>query len=121
YFRCKQIAIGYNERGFMKYQKVDFDEAIADYSKALSYDSSLYFTYYNRGLIHYRLGRFEEAISDLKEALSIEPDFEPAKQCLKQAKVDKQSKAEHDQEQKPLPETKDAFKGPLSSQDEHVT
>jgi hypothetical protein len=53
--------------------------------------------------------------------LSIEPDFEPAKQCLKQAKVDKQSKADHDPEQKPLPETKDAFKGPLSSQDEHVT
>jgi len=56
-FRCKQIGIGYNERGFVRYLKVDFVEAIADYSKALSYDPSLYFTQYNRGLIHYRLGR----------------------------------------------------------------
>ncbi|KAL4217682.1 tetratricopeptide repeat [Mactra antiquata] len=86
---CKQIAIGYNERGFMKYQKVDFDSAIADYSKALSYDASLYFTFYNRGLIHYRLGRFNEAIADMKEALSLHPDFEPAKQCLAQANIDK--------------------------------
>ncbi|KAH3752997.1 tetratricopeptide repeat protein 32-like [Dreissena polymorpha] len=88
---CKQIAIGYNERGFVRYRKVDFEDAISDYTKALSYDSSLYFTHYNRGLIHYRLGRFEEAIYDMKEALSLKPDFKPAQQCLHQAETDKQN------------------------------
>ena len=58
--RQKNIALGYNNRGFIRYNRVDFDEAIEDYTDALKFDQSLYFTYYNRGLIHYRLGRFNK-------------------------------------------------------------
>ena len=54
----------------------------------------------------------------MKEALSIQPDFEPAKQCLKQAKVDKQPKAEQGSDPKPSPSKKDESKDQLSSQAE---
>ncbi|XP_046374028.1 tetratricopeptide repeat protein 32-like [Haliotis cracherodii] len=84
----KKLGLAYNNRGFILYQKVEFDEAINDYTRGLGCDQHMSFTFYNRGLIHYRLGRFDEAISDMKQALSIEPEFESAQICLKQSMED---------------------------------
>ena len=46
----------FNNRGQVKYLRVDFDEAIEDYTAALKVDSDFAIGYYNRGQIHYRLG-----------------------------------------------------------------
>ena len=50
------LAKCYNNRGLIKYELVDFTEAIEDYATALSFQSNMDIALYNRGLIHYRLG-----------------------------------------------------------------
>lgn len=50
-------------------------------------------------------GRFDEAISDMKEALSILPDFQPAQQCLEQAKLDKRNVQTGENSSAATPET----------------
>ena len=55
--KCKLLAEAYNNRGQIKYLRVDFDGAIEDYTNALKLDKNFAVAYYNRGQIHYRLGR----------------------------------------------------------------
>ncbi|KAG7222704.1 hypothetical protein INR49_026313, partial [Caranx melampygus] len=50
------LATAYNNRGQIKYLRVDFHEAVEDYSSAIEADSQFEIPFYNRGLIHYRLG-----------------------------------------------------------------
>lgn len=51
------VATAYNNRGQIKYLRVDFYEAIEDYTSAIQADSHFEIPLYNRGLIHYRLGK----------------------------------------------------------------
>uniref|UniRef100_A0A8C7ZAX2 Tetratricopeptide repeat domain 32 n=1 Tax=Oryzias sinensis TaxID=183150 RepID=A0A8C7ZAX2_9TELE len=53
-----KLATAYNNRGQIKYFRVDFNEAIEDYTSAIQADSQFEVPFYNRGLIHYRLGRY---------------------------------------------------------------
>ena len=53
----KALAEAYNNRGQIKYRRVDFDGAIEDYTNALKVDKNYAVAYYNRGQIHYRLGK----------------------------------------------------------------
>ena len=55
---AKMVAEAFNNRGQIKYLRVDFDEAIEDYSNAIKLDNNFAVAYYNRGQIHYRLGEF---------------------------------------------------------------
>ncbi|XP_038051527.1 tetratricopeptide repeat protein 32-like [Patiria miniata] len=84
------LAEAFNNRGQIKYLRVDFDEAIADYTAAIGVDNSFATAYYNRGQIHYRLARFEEGIRDLQEALKHQPDFPDAAVALQTAQEDLQ-------------------------------
>ncbi|XP_053737001.1 tetratricopeptide repeat protein 32 [Synchiropus splendidus] len=86
------LATAYNNRGQIKYLRVDFREAVEDYTSAIETDSRLEVPYYNRGLIRYRLGFFEEAKSDFQQALRINPDFEDANISLQQTLLDQQHK-----------------------------
>lgn len=52
-----KLATAYNNRGQIKYLRVDFDEAAEDYTTAIATDSRFEIPYYNRGLIRYRLGK----------------------------------------------------------------
>ncbi|XP_041361605.1 tetratricopeptide repeat protein 32-like [Gigantopelta aegis] len=90
----KKLALAYNNRGLIQYKKVNFHEAIDDYTHSLQFDLQLPQTFYNRGLIHYRLGHYAAAIQDMKEALSIDPAFESAQKCLHQSKVDWEEKGQ---------------------------
>ena len=54
-YRC--VCQAFNNRGQIKYLRVDFDEAIDDYDNALKLIPSSEVILYNRGLIHYRLGK----------------------------------------------------------------
>lgn len=56
------LATAYNNRGQIKYLRVDFHEAVEDFTSAIQQDSRFEIPYYNRGLIHYRLGRNQTAV-----------------------------------------------------------
>ena len=61
--RCtKALVEAYNNRGQIKYRRVDFDGAIEDYTNALKLDHNFAVAYYNRGQIHYRLGKFKHRL-----------------------------------------------------------
>lgn len=57
-----KLATAYNNRGQIKYLRVDFHEAVEDYTSAIQIDSQFETPFYNRGLIHYRLGE-DQALS----------------------------------------------------------
>ncbi|XP_021371502.1 tetratricopeptide repeat protein 32-like [Mizuhopecten yessoensis] len=88
----EKLALAYNNRGFLRYLRVDFDEAIEDYTRSVSLDPDLAVTYYNRGTIHYRLSRFDNAIADMEAALRLNPDFTEARTGLERSAADKQEK-----------------------------
>ncbi|KAI9544001.1 hypothetical protein NQZ68_005050 [Dissostichus eleginoides] len=89
---ASHLATAYNNRGQIKYFRVDFGEAVEDFSLAIQSDSSYETPFYNRGLIHYRLGFFDDAKSDFQQVLKMNPDFEDAKVSLKQTLLDQQHK-----------------------------
>lgn len=51
------MATAYNNRGQIKYFRVDFYEAMDDYTSAIEVQPDFEVPYYNRGLILYRLGK----------------------------------------------------------------
>lgn len=53
------LAIAYNNRGQVKYLRVDFYEAMDDYTSAVQINRQFEVPLYNRGLIRYRLGRYK--------------------------------------------------------------
>ncbi|KAM3861444.1 tetratricopeptide repeat protein 32 [Diretmus argenteus] len=90
------LATALNNRGQIKYLRVDFREAVEDYTTAIEADCQFEIPLYNRGLIHYRLGFFDDAKSDFQQALKLNPDFEDAKVSLQQTLLDQQHKINRD-------------------------
>ncbi|XP_028653244.2 tetratricopeptide repeat protein 32 [Erpetoichthys calabaricus] len=88
----EDLAIAYNNRGQVKYLRVDFYEAMDDYTSAITINKHFEIPYYNRGLIRYRLGFFEDAEEDFKRTLKLNPNFEDAKVSLNQTLLDKEEK-----------------------------
>lgn len=86
------LAIAYNNRGQVKYLRVDFYEAMDDYTSAIQINSQFEVPLYNRGLIRYRLGFFKEAESDFRRALELNPGFKDAKESLSQTLLDSEEK-----------------------------
>ncbi|KAL1254048.1 hypothetical protein QQF64_016277 [Cirrhinus molitorella] len=86
------LAIAYNNRGQVKYLRVDFYEAMDDYTCAIQINSQFEVPLYNRGLIRYRLGFFKEAENDFRRALELNPDFKDATESLKQTLLDSEEK-----------------------------
>ncbi|XP_069742569.1 tetratricopeptide repeat protein 32 [Narcine bancroftii] len=91
--KCAQdLANAYNNRGYIKYLRVDFHEAMDDYTLAIENKEDFEVPYYNRGLIKYRLGLFDHALEDFKKALALNPDFKDARLSLDQTLIDKKEK-----------------------------
>ncbi|KAM8953240.1 tetratricopeptide repeat protein 32 [Pelodytes ibericus] len=88
----EDLAIAYNNRGQVKYFRVDFYEAMDDYTEAIRVNPNLEVAYYNRGLVLYRLGFFDEAIKDFQKVLQLNPQFEDAMKSLNQSLLDKEEK-----------------------------
>lgn len=60
------------QRGISRFEKLDFEGAIADFTKAIELNGqSLEFCFYFRGIALYRLNRVNEAIADLSKALTL--------------------------------------------------
>lgn len=55
--QAADLATAYNNRGQIKYFRVDFYEAVDDYTSAIQAKSEFEIPLYNRGVIHYRLGK----------------------------------------------------------------
>ncbi|XP_075940712.1 tetratricopeptide repeat protein 32 [Anarhichas minor] len=91
---ASSLASAYNSRGQIKYLRVDFNEAVEDFTSAIETDSRYEIPFYNRGLIRYRLGFFDDARSDFQQAIKLNPDFEDAKVSLEQTRLDQQHKIE---------------------------
>ncbi|OXB54186.1 hypothetical protein ASZ78_010442 [Callipepla squamata] len=85
-------ATALNNRGQIKYLRVEFDAAVEDYTAAIESQPAFEVPYYNRGLVLYRLGCFDEAMKDFRKALELNPQFEDAALSLKQAVLDKEAK-----------------------------
>lgn len=66
---ASELATAYNNRGQIKYLRVDFGEATEDFTAAIATDSCFEIPLYNRGLIRYRLGRTRP------ELLPVQSDF----------------------------------------------
>ncbi|XP_049760561.1 tetratricopeptide repeat protein 32 [Elephas maximus indicus] len=88
----KDLATAYNNRGQIKYFRVDFYEAMDDYTSAIEVQPNFEVPYYNRGLILYRLGYFDEALEDFRKVLDLNPGFQDAALSLKQTILDKEEK-----------------------------
>jgi Tfp pilus assembly protein PilF len=62
----------YSQRGIARFEKSEFDGAIADFTKAIELKGqNLEFCYYFRGIALYRLGKLDDAIADLSKAITI--------------------------------------------------
>ncbi len=68
-------AVVYNDRGFAFYEKGQYDQAIADYDKAIEINPKLAMAYNNRGLVFDGTGQFDRAIADYNKAIEINPEF----------------------------------------------
>ena len=78
YFRnLPHRAINYDSP-LANFEKSDFSEAIAGFSKIIELDPQDAIAYYNRGLAHFNIGKFDEAISDYSKAIQINPKFSEA-------------------------------------------
>jgi len=70
---AEAVGLIYNNRGHLKYLKVDFDGALEDYNLGIKYDVLLPCVYYNRGTVFYRMGYFEKAVMDMLVATRLSP------------------------------------------------
>ncbi|NXK31544.1 TTC32 protein, partial [Piprites chloris] len=86
------LATALNDRGQVRYLRVEFAAALQDYTAAIECQPGFEVPYYNRGLVRYRLGDFDEAVQDFRKVLELNPQFEDAALSLKQAILDKEEK-----------------------------
>jgi Tfp pilus assembly protein PilF len=62
----------FSQRGISRFEKHDFEGAIADFTKAIELNGhQLEYCHYFRGMALYRRGRTEEAIADLTKAITL--------------------------------------------------
>ncbi|XP_030303759.1 tetratricopeptide repeat protein 32 [Calypte anna] len=88
----RDLATALNNRGQVRYFRVEFAAAMEDYTAAIECQPGFEVPYYNRGLVLYRLGYFDEAMKDFRKVLELNPQFEDASLSLKQAILDKEEK-----------------------------
>lgn len=71
-------AEGYFKLGNALYNEGRFEEAIANYDKALELNPDYYQAWYNHGYILDEVGRQEEAIASYDKSIESKPDFQEA-------------------------------------------
>jgi len=55
-----------------------YDDAIADYDKAIAFDPNVALAYTNRGVAYGRKGAFDPAIADYTKAIALKPKYADA-------------------------------------------
>ncbi len=69
------LAWAYNNRGNAYKNTRQYDNAIADYTKAIRLDPSYVFGYNGRGNALLAMGEYDRAIADYNQALSLDPNY----------------------------------------------
>ncbi len=80
-------AADYVTRGLAYYEQGQYEQAIADYDRAIDLNPDYALAYYNRGLAYKQQGQYERAIADFERCLelSTDPTFrERAEQILRE-------------------------------------
>ena len=72
--RHKNIKYVYNNRGWIRQGKQDYEKAIKDYYAALTIDPAFAPSYYGRASAYSKSGNLPRAIEDAKEALRLDPE-----------------------------------------------
>jgi tetratricopeptide (TPR) repeat protein len=67
--------------------KGKYDDAIADYTKAIALDPNVATAYTHRGLAYGRKGEVDRAIADFSKVLELDPSDQVAKEGLKRLGV----------------------------------
>ena len=73
YSQDTMSAVDYNNRGIAYSDKGLYDQAIADYTKALELNPKDADAYYNRGLAFRKQGLYDQAIADYTKTLELNP------------------------------------------------
>lgn len=69
------LPFGYNNRGYMYYRwQKNNEKALADFTKAITIDSTYYQAWGNRGVLYYNTQRYDEAIHDFTVSLRYKPN-----------------------------------------------
>lgn len=67
--------MAYNNRGIVRLRNKEYDQAIADLTKAIDVDPKHGLAHANRGLAYSAKKEYERAIADLSKAIEINPNF----------------------------------------------
>lgn len=71
----KQKARALHNRGYLKGDKGDYDEAIVDYTKAIDLDPNNEVIYFHRGKVQLYKGNYDRAIDDLNKAIKLDAEY----------------------------------------------
>jgi len=63
------------DRGFLFFERRDFETALQEFTEAIRMDPNLASAYLMRGLTRYRRGDFTGAIADYTQAIRLDPDW----------------------------------------------
>ncbi len=66
---------GLKKRAFELYQKGEYDNAIADYTKAIEHKPDDVEAYYNRGFLYAEKGEYDCAIADYDKVIELNPNL----------------------------------------------
>jgi tetratricopeptide (TPR) repeat protein len=81
----------YLGKGINSFQKGQFDQATADFTKALEINPGNFKAHYHRGLAYYAKGQLDQAIADFTKASELNPGFAEAYLSLAKAFYDRKS------------------------------
>lgn len=76
--RYPDAAMAYNQRALAYKEKGDVENALRDYTKAITIFPEYDFALTNRGILYKELGRYEEAWEDHSQAIKVNPGFSEA-------------------------------------------
>ena len=92
-------AYAYHVQGKFKYEAGHYQEAIADFDKAVQLNPETLYTYYKRGEAKAALGEHEAAIADFDKAIQLDPEFADSyarKRAVKALKEKEAAQADFD-------------------------
>ncbi len=71
---CQPSAASLIESGDANFASKNYDQAIADYTKAIDIDSESAVAYASRGRAYYNEEMYDEALADLNKAIELDPN-----------------------------------------------
>lgn len=74
YFAGEGDAEFYNTRGRQRYEKGEYNKAVADYSRAIRLNPKFSSAYSNRALASHAMGDYDMAMADHDEAIRLDPN-----------------------------------------------